>query len=237
MCPALFRVCEHWPRLAASPRFRLFLCALAETLAKPDGEIARVIGELCRPQLPSDDDVGSATAIAQELQPALAALAELAGAQSCCSVEQYRDFERRVATNAHGLRLRSPAADALAAAVEAAPSLSPSALRAVGSAVAAVGGELPFYTGTALFARGSALNHSCRPSAEAISSGIAELRLRTTRHVRAGDELTIAYIARSGEGDAAGTEVRAGLLEQYGFRCDCTLCASELSAAAFVGGT
>ena len=264
-CAGTVALRERWPKLAAAPRFRLFVQALSLVTQVGDhaAAAAAAIDTLCRPALPADDNAAATAAWEAEMAEPLAVLhcalarerlerarppetavqtsAALALISEWCSVRGYRGFERRVATNAHGLRFASPASDVLVAAMAAAPSLSPAAQEAVCWAVAGVGEEtqLPFYVATAVCAQGSACNHSCDPSAEVLASTWPELRLRTTRALRRGEELTIAYVSRQQRSlhvapgkEGVGAAVRAELLERYGFVCGCELCARASDASS-----
>ena len=76
----------------------------------------------------------------------------------------------------------------------------------------------------------SLMEHSCSPSARADVGSAAEgsvVTLRTTRVVRAGESLSIAYVAR----DAPVDERRRQLRLQHGFVCACERCVAELAAA------
>ena len=179
-CPALVAWREKWPRMAASPRCRLFLLALSRAIRPgPEVFVAAVIDTLCQPSLPEDNEQQTAHARMElELVEPLATLhsimlsvwvSQLQSASdrspaqlldAWCTPKGYRSFERRIATNAHGLRLRSPVGAALASAIAAAPTLDSAGQHDVAVAVAAVDGELPFYSATAVFAVASALNHS-----------------------------------------------------------------------------
>lgn len=76
----------------------------------------------------------------------------------------------------------------------------------------------------------SLMEHSCSPSASADVGSAAEgsvVTLRTTRVVRTGEALSIAYVAR----DAPVDERRRQLRLQHGFVCACERCVAELAAA------
>jgi hypothetical protein len=261
ICAAQEVLRSRWPKIVATPRFRLFLKALGVAVMQSGNEPTAVVDgirNLCCPRLPADNLARARAAWRAEMTDPLATLhcalvrRRLAGADQepaartsaaitelteWCSIDGYLAFERRVATNAHGLRFSSPAASVLANAVaaSAADELSPSAEDALLWAVAGVGNEceLPFYSATAIFAQASALNHSCDPSVEVVSCTRAELRLRTTRALRVGDELSLAYISREQRAlhaaprgrDGGRAAIRAELLERYGFLCDCEVCA------------
>lgn len=258
-CAAMSALREGWPKLVASPRFRLFVQGLGLVSHNEPRNVSVVaaIDTLCQPVLPGDENAKASATMDSELAEPLALLhcatvqERLAWAHECgeapvdtsaavaritqwCTVTGYRKFERRIATNAHGLRCASPAGSVLAAAIAACPTLSAAANETVLWAVAGVGleCELPFYCATAIFAQASALNHSCVPSVEVVSSERAELQLRTTRSVVTGDELSLAYISRTQRAhcgmanDSSATGIRAELLERYGFVCRCALCAS-----------
>jgi hypothetical protein len=259
-CAGVSALRDRWSKLAASPRFRLFVQGVGLVSQAGSGRTAAVaaaIETLCRPALPSDDNTLASAVWETELAEPLALLhcalvrerleraaqeetametsAAITRITQWCTPRFYRSFERRIATNAHGLRFTSPAGTVLAAAVAACPTLSAETQDTVFWAVAGVGEEcrLPFYCASAVFATASALNHSCNPSAEVVSCGRAELQLRTTRAVRAGEELSIAYISRSDramhsvQGEGAGATIRAELEERYGFVCTCEICVKE----------
>ena len=193
VCAGVGAVRDRWPKLGSAPRFRLFVKALGLVTSAGEGAAAAAaaIETLCRPALPSDGNTLAVAAFEAELAEPLAQLhcalarerlaraaadlatetaletsAAIARMATWCTPTGYRNFERRVATNAHGLRFTSPAGSVLAAAIAASPTLSAAAQETVLWAVAGVGDEceLPFYCATALFATASALNHSCRPS-------------------------------------------------------------------------
>jgi hypothetical protein len=89
------------------------------------------------------------------------------------------------------------------------------------------GGDLaqlfPHCNGTALFAIGSLMNHSCVPSAQVCylrgDHGAAVL---AKRDLTAGEELTINYVDV-----AAPVGRRRRQLRHYGFVCDCPKCVEE----------
>jgi hypothetical protein len=244
VCAGLEGVRRSWPQLATSPRFRMF----AQALGRPGTDDA--VAALCQPALPDDENTTAVEAMEAALAAPLACLRRCAlhnaaaamapAAQgkrlvevqsriaARCTPEGYRSFERRVATNAHGLRISSPAGAALAFLVEILPSLDEVAQRTIAAAVASVSGELPTYCVTAVFAQASSLNHSCDPSVEVVSGGArAEMQLRATRALRRGSELSIAYVLRRhAEG---GQRVRTELYERYGFSCECSVCLQEMN--------
>lgn len=203
-CAGLSALRDRWPKLVASPRFRLFVQALGRVVhgGEDAAAVAAAIESLCHPVLPGDGNALASAAMEAELAEPLALLhcalvrerlneaqegetametsAALGLVAAWCNPTGYRNFERRVATNAHGLRFASPASAVLVAAMAACPTLSAAAQDCVMWAVAGVGDdcELPFYCATAVFAQASALNHSCNPSAEVLSCERAELRMR-----------------------------------------------------------
>merc|ERR1712007_414226 len=78
----------------------------------------------------------------------------------------------------------------------------------------------PPMKGHGLFARLSAVNHSCEPNAEVLYVGSSTLILVARRQIAAGEEICISYIDHEEE-DA---DERQRDLQSYGFRCDCRRC-------------
>ena len=80
----------------------------------------------------------------------------------------------------------------------------------------------------------SMMEHSCAPTACAEVASAAEgsvITLRTRHAVRAGERLSISYVAR----DAPAVERRRQLRLQHGFVCACERCAAELAGSGEEG--
>ena len=76
--------------------------------------------------------------------------------------------------------------------------------------------------GTAVYLQGSAFNHSCRPNAEFYNDGTS-LRVRSVRHIRAGEEATVSYVPLT----QSLAERRRDLSTQFKFTCRCERCQQE----------
>ncbi|KIK29127.1 hypothetical protein PISMIDRAFT_672528 [Pisolithus microcarpus 441] len=86
--------------------------------------------------------------------------------------------------------------------------------------------------GAGFYAVSSYLNHSCIPSARpSFDKGTAELHLIANRPLKAGDELTVAYVdvtQKEGESvDEARRRRRIELVRGWRFACTCERCAQE----------
>ncbi|KAI6024482.1 hypothetical protein EDC04DRAFT_2723876 [Pisolithus marmoratus] len=86
--------------------------------------------------------------------------------------------------------------------------------------------------GTGFYAVSSYLNHSCMPSARpSFDRGTAELHLIANRPLKAGDELTVAYVDVTQKEGESIEEVRrrrrVELVRGWRFACTCERCAQE----------
>ncbi|KAI5993657.1 hypothetical protein EDD15DRAFT_2266734 [Pisolithus albus] len=86
--------------------------------------------------------------------------------------------------------------------------------------------------GAGFYAVSSYLNHSCIPSARpSFDKGTSELHLIANRPLKAGDELTVAYVdvtQKEGESvDEARRRRRIELVRGWRFACTCERCAQE----------
>eukprot|EP00128_Syssomonas_multiformis_P010427 Colp12_sorted_trinity150504_noHs@25091 len=77
--------------------------------------------------------------------------------------------------------------------------------------------------GSALYAVGSMVNHSCEPTATPMFKNSAVLSLVAARDTKAGEEITISYT------DVSRSDRRQFLEWNYGFVCGCRLCLEEVS--------
>ena len=75
-------------------------------------------------------------------------------------------------------------------------------------------------TGVALYVLPSFCNHSCVPTANRITAGDIMV-VRAAQHLKAGDEVTLGYVA------VDEPERREGLEKKWYFTCKCTLCEDD----------
>ena len=81
----------------------------------------------------------------------------------------------------------------------------------------------------------SMMEHDCTPSTHTEVGSVeggSVITLRTNRRVRAGESLSITYVAQ----DTPVDERRRQLRVQHGFVCACQRCVDELAAAGESGG-
>lgn len=86
--------------------------------------------------------------------------------------------------------------------------------------------------GSALYTVSSYLNHSCRPSARpSFSTGTAEFHLIANRDLKAGDELTVAFVDVFQDANESVVECRRRrrieLARGWRFPCLCERCEEE----------
>ncbi|XRA97281.1 histone-lysine N-trimethyltransferase SMYD5 [Pycnococcus provasolii] len=113
-----------------------------------------------------------------------------------------------MANEAQAARIQDAEGDAVTAAEAVAP-----------------GRRFPGLEGTALFALGSCMNHSCSPNVESRYDDIespATVTVFATRDIAAGEEICHAYIE-----EEADVRVRRSSLRHYGFTCMCPRCVAE----------
>ncbi|KAF5332028.1 hypothetical protein D9758_014584 [Tetrapyrgos nigripes] len=97
-------------------------------------------------------------------------------------------------------------------------------------------------TGTALYTVSSYLSHSCDPSARpSFENGTSELRLIATRDLKAGDELTVAYVDVTQHEDESIVDARRRrrmeLARGWRFACECDRCLEEAKTLDLVTAT
>ena len=77
------------------------------------------------------------------------------------------------------------------------------------------------------------LTHSCDPSARTFFDGTSELNLIATRALKAGDEVTVAYVDVTRHDGESVQECRRRrrmeLVRGWAFACTCSRCVSEAS--------
>lgn len=93
------------------------------------------------------------------------------------------------------------------------------------------GSSFPSVQGSAFFPSVARLNHSCAPNVRVATLGPLCL-LRTSRDVRAGEELTMSYCDFSPN---ETFEERAARLAEFGFSCRCLKCAAEKPSLRLTG--
>ncbi|KAF8138309.1 hypothetical protein EV363DRAFT_1393768 [Boletus edulis] len=85
--------------------------------------------------------------------------------------------------------------------------------------------------GAGFYFLSSYLSHSCDPSARPFFDGTSELRLIATRALKAGDQVTVAYVDVSQRDDESVQDCRRRrrmeLARGWTFACTCSRCASE----------
>ena len=88
--------------------------------------------------------------------------------------------------------------------------------------------------GTAFFALQSCANHSCVPTAAIEGESSGEACILALRDIKPGQEVTISYIdvEDSKTGVPLGYRERRRMLKDYGFECDCELCARQRAQRA-----
>lgn len=91
--------------------------------------------------------------------------------------------------------------------------------------------------GSGLFLVSSYLQHSCDPSVRpSFTAGNHKLSLIATRAIKAGEELSMAYVdVTQHEGESAEEARRRRryeLARGWRFKCECTRCTAELASAA-----
>lgn len=86
----------------------------------------------------------------------------------------------------------------------------------------------------AMFLRVSRFNHHCAPSCHyEWNNALRQMTVHVLRNVRAGEELTLSYLAPSGR---VKTERQGMLLKDFGFLCDCSKCSLTGAALAQSNG-
>ncbi|KAG6378570.1 hypothetical protein JVT61DRAFT_12835 [Boletus reticuloceps] len=85
--------------------------------------------------------------------------------------------------------------------------------------------------GAGFYFLSSYLSHSCDPSARPFFDGTSELHLMATRALKAGDQVTVAYVDVSQRDDESVQDCRRRrrmeLARGWAFTCTCSRCASE----------
>jgi len=85
--------------------------------------------------------------------------------------------------------------------------------------------------GAGFYFLSSYLSHSCDPSARPFFDGTSELHLIATRALKAGDQVTVAYVDVTQRDDESVQDCRRRrrmeLARGWAFACTCSRCASE----------
>jgi len=85
--------------------------------------------------------------------------------------------------------------------------------------------------GAGFYLLSSYLTHSCDPSARPFFNGTSELHLIANRALKAGDQVTVAYVDVTQHDDESTQDCRRRrrmeLARGWGFACSCSRCASE----------
>ena len=81
--------------------------------------------------------------------------------------------------------------------------------------------------GVGLYCRLSLLNHSCLPNAHYAASRCGLMTVRTTRELRAGEELTLHYCDLYDTREERGKQLQ----REKGFTCSCDRCAADITSA------
>ncbi|KAF5838233.1 hypothetical protein DUNSADRAFT_3213 [Dunaliella salina] len=89
--------------------------------------------------------------------------------------------------------------------------------------------------GTGFMALQSCANHSCEPNAATEGEGTGLTAVYARRGIKEGEEVTITYIEEDGDEDSKGKAMsykqRQAALQDYGFKCQCTLCVRDAAKA------